>query len=273
MLLAIVVGVMSGGCHLVEEAEAATRSTRQFRASPIDPRVSYEPGAERLAGVVAGALPAAVETVERRQYGAFDVPIRVYVCATVDSFAKYAMSRRAAGHTIAHRVFVSPKPENTDERIPRILTHELSHLHLGQKRSTLSFARLPTWFVEGLAVEVSGGGGAEGVSDEELRRTISEGHTFVPETDESLLHPRGASSYGLDAHLFYGQAGLFVGDLRSLDERRFQALLRDVEEGVGLGPAFAAAYGLSMQDAWRRFLARAATPSGCVPSGQASDGP
>lgn len=54
------------GWRLVQYAEAATRSTAPFRASPLDPRVFYEPGAEAMAQEVAAALPAAVATVEQR---------------------------------------------------------------------------------------------------------------------------------------------------------------------------------------------------------------
>jgi hypothetical protein len=172
----------------------------------------------------------------------------------VDSFARYTANPRAGGHTINQRIFLSPKPENSDERIPRIVTHELSHLHLGQRLGILGAGRLPVWFAEGLAVEVSGGGGAEGVTEEELRRAIAEGRTFVPETEGSILHGKGASAYGLDTHMFYGQAGMFVGYLRSLNARAFQTFLHAVEGGDGLGPAFEAAYGMSIEGVWRRFV-------------------
>jgi hypothetical protein len=254
VLVALVATLGPSGCRLTQEAEAASRSTSEFRISPEDPRVAYEHGAERMAVVAAAAMPAAVQAVERRQFGPFEVPVRVYVCATIESFAKYTASPRAGGHTINHRVFLSPKPENTDERIPRILTHELSHLHLGQKRGFLSFGRLPVWFVEGLGVEVSGGGGAEGVSDEDLRRAISEGHTFVPETDGSFLHGKGANAYGLDTHMFYGQAGMFVGYMRSLNELAFRSFLHAVEAGDALGPAFEAAFSISIEVAWHHFV-------------------
>ncbi len=252
-----VIGVLPYAYRVVRYAEAATRSTRQFRVSSLDSRVAYEPGAEAMAGVVAAAMPAAVDTVERKQYRAFNGPVRVYLCATVDSFAKYGASSRAAGFTSNHRVFLSPKPENTAERMPRILTHELSHLHLGENRGVLGLARLPVWFVEGLGTEVSAGGGAEGITDAEVRRTVAAGRTFVPDVDGALLWRQGAGAFNLDEHLFYAQAGAFVGYLRSLDERRFQSLLRTVEDGGALGDAFARAYGFPMDTAWGRFVQEA----------------
>jgi hypothetical protein len=263
----VVMILAPGGLRLFAFAEAATRSTSQFRASSTDPRVAYEPGAEAMAEEVAAALPAAVETVEQRQGGPFAVPVRVYVCATVDRFVQYGANPRAGGFTIDHRVFLSPKPENTAERVPRLLTHELSHLHLGARRGALRFAQLPVWFVEGLGVEVSGGGGAEGVTDGELRRAIAQGRTFVPETAGSVFRSRGASAYGLDAHMFYGQAGMFVGYLRSLDGARFQTVLHAVEEGAALGPAFESTYGFAVEVAWRRFVAEARAGSAAGPPG------
>jgi hypothetical protein len=256
---AAAIGLAPPGCRVARYALAATRSTSQFRVSPLDPRVEYEPGAEAQANVVAAALPSAVETVARGQYGPFDAPIHVYVCATIDTFVKYGASPRAAGFTLQHRVFLSPKPENTAERLPRIVAHELSHLHLDQNRPLWTLARLPVWFVEGLAVEVSGGGGAEGVPDAELRQAIAEGRTFVPQTTGSPFRSMGAGAYGLDEHMFYGQAGLFVGFLRSLDEARFGAFLHGVEGGAALGPAFERAYGFSIDAAWSRFVDRVKT--------------
>jgi hypothetical protein len=207
-----------------------------------------------MAQVVAAALPSALETVERRQYGTLDIPVRVHVCATLDTFAKYTTDPLAGGHTINDRVFISPKPQNTVERVPHVLTHELSHLQLGQKLGLLSGRRLPVWFSEGLATFVSDGSGAEGVTEDQARRAISEGHTFAPEAEGSLLHNRGAATYGLDEHLFYRQAGMFVSYLRSLDERSFQAFLRGVEDGAGVGPSFAGAYGTSLEVAWHGFV-------------------
>jgi hypothetical protein len=99
VLALVAVGVAGSlapsGYRFVEYAEAATRSTTQFRPSPIDPRVAYEPGAETMARGVALALPDAVATVEQHQYGPFAVPVRVYVCATVESVAPLCPNPRA----------------------------------------------------------------------------------------------------------------------------------------------------------------------------------
>jgi len=234
---------------------AATRSTSHFRPSPIDARVFYEPGAETLARAVAEAMPRAVATVEREQFGAFDIPVRVYVCASIESLVRYGANSRAGGFTLSHRVFISPKPENTVERMPRVVTHELSHLHLGQHRGL--WDNLPVWFVEGLAVEVSGGGGAEGVTDSEVRQAIAAGRTFVPSATGKTRE--GATANHLSQHLFYGQAGSFIAYLRALDPNRFASFIRAVESDQPLSSAFEHAYDTPLDPIWQRFVAAAKT--------------
>ena len=255
--LLVLIGVGVAGCAPARFFVAANRSTSRFVASPSDPRVFYEPGAADMAREVAAAMPSAVAAVEARMLGPFVVPVRVYVCATVEGFTSYGASPRAGGFTLNGRVFISPKPENTAERIPRLLAHELSHLHLGQRRGFVSFARFPVWFTEGLAVDVSGGAGAEGVTERDARRAMASGQTFVPEVEASVWHRRGASAFGLGEHMFYRQAGMFVAYLRSADPVRFSALLAAVEDGDDLEHAFKSAYGMGVDVAWQRFVAEA----------------
>jgi hypothetical protein len=253
---AMLSAISIGGCGPLGKLATAHRSTSQFRPT-ADARVSYEPGAEAMGRQLAAAMPTAVATVEARMFGPFERPIRVYACATIESLTSYGADARAGGHTLNHRIFISPKPENTPERVPRVLTHELSHLHLGQRRGLTDVGNLPVWFVEGLAVDVSGGAGTEGVSEDEARRAIAAGRTFVPDVEGSLFHRRGAGAAGLGEHMFYRQAGMFVSFLRALDRTRFAALLEKVEDGAGLGDAFPAPYGMSVAEAWRQFVAQA----------------
>jgi len=232
---------------------AATRSTSQFRSSPADARVFYEPGAESLALAVTKALPSAIATVEREQFGAFEIPVRVYVCASIESFVRYGADPLAAGLTSNHRVFLSPKLESSAERIPRVVAHELSHLHLGQRHGP--WEHLPAWFVEGLATEVSDGGGAEGITPRELHQAIIEGRTFEPKTSSSLWAREGATANHLSQHLFYGEAGAFIAYLRVRDPSRFPAFIRAVESAQPLATAFEHAYGTPLRAAWQGFVA------------------
>jgi hypothetical protein len=202
-----------------------------------------------MAHEVVAAMPLAIATVEERLHGRFRIPIQVYVCATITSFASYGANPRAAGLTTNHRVFLSPKPEDTPERVPRVLAHELTHLHLSQGRTFLLSPKVPAWFDEGLAVDVSGGAGAEGVTEEEARAAMAQGRMFVPR-DGSLWRRDGARSFGLDEHLFYRQAQMFVASLRRRDEQSFVALLADVEGGRGMEESVRRAYGQDLGELW-----------------------
>jgi hypothetical protein len=237
----------------VHHYEAANRSTDQFIQSTLDPRIYYEPGREEMARVAAGSVSEAVETVERRQFRRLSIPVRVYLCATIESFKSYGASPRAGGHTINHRVFISPKPENTPERMPRLLAHELSHLQLGQSLGLVRGASTPPWFAEGLATYVSGGGGAEDVTDEEAQKSILQGHAFVPD-DGGVFSRKFGSAYGLGEHLFYREASLFFGFLEAQDSAKFRALLLAVEDGASISVAMKQAYDVETDIEWQRFI-------------------
>ncbi|MGB3942533.1 MAG: hypothetical protein WBK96_13685 [Candidatus Manganitrophaceae bacterium] len=258
--LAICIGL--SGCMATSALLAMTRSTDQFLAYTADPRVMYEPGAEEQARDVAEALPTAIETVERAQYRDFVAPVRIYVCANLESFKTYgAPSGKEGGFVLNKRLFLSPKPENTAERIPRLLTHELSHLHLGQQLGLFKSARIPSWFQEGLAVYVANGGGAETVTEDQAREAIQQGRYFHPETEGSLLFPKRAHDYGLEAHLFYREASMFVADLKRMDVAKFKTFLLALEDGVRFATAFQTAYGVSIEETWRGFLAEMQKPN------------
>jgi hypothetical protein len=78
------------------------------------------------------------------------------------------------------RVNLSPKlfrPQH--QRLRAILTHELSHAHVQGWIGGRAYLYLPKWFKEGLAVMVSGGRGAEFVSEDEARAAIQRGEKIV----------------------------------------------------------------------------------------------
>jgi len=257
----VVIGWAFSHSRLVALACAASKSTSHFVPDGRESRVLYEPGSEPLARVVSVALPQAVRTIEEQQYRPFSAPVRVYVCATLDSFEAYCPgARSAAGCVINKRLFLSPKLEATPERVPRIVTHELSHLHLQQRVGAIQLhLAAPPWFQEGLAVCVSEGGGAESVSEDDARRSIAAGAHFVPEKSGSLFFQQEAPAYRLSHHMFYRQSAMFVDYLRTRDERQFQALLAGIDSGQTVGNSCASAYGCNLDDIWREFLAGVTT--------------
>ena len=103
-------------------------------------------------------------------------------------------------------------------RLPAILTHEMSHAHLRTWISQLSVMRLPQWFKEGLAVMISGGGGAEGVSELQARAAIKRGDHIAIESSSSVFNlgavrfkqPPIIPDTSFRIQLAYRQAGMFV---------------------------------------------------------------
>ncbi|MDD5169612.1 MAG: hypothetical protein PHN75_12395 [Syntrophales bacterium] len=129
---------------------AALRSTDNFIPSGNDARVLFEPGADNIANKVVAFLPSSIQQVEEKQYHLFVKPVRVYVCASRESFRKYYGVDIHAGVTL--KLFLSPRIfENGDDIAKQYLTHELSHLHLQQQLGVYKMSRLPMWLKEGLA--------------------------------------------------------------------------------------------------------------------------
>jgi hypothetical protein len=239
-------------CGAAGQVVTAMRSTSGFEPSS-DPRVFSEPGSERLVPAVVGAMPAATHRVEAFFGRPFTVPVRIHVCATLDSYNKFTGSERSGGHTtMMKKIFISPKPENTPERVPAVVAHEMTHLHVAQGLGLWRARGIPSWFGEGLATLVSGGGGAEGVSDADAARAIAAGQRLTP--DESP--GRTASSFGLTPHMFYAQGALFLRDLSVRNPEAFRRFIAGVEGGTELGRSFRDAYGAPLGALWETFVAR-----------------
>jgi hypothetical protein len=253
-LLAAPFGASS--CASVDRIVTVFRSTDAFVASPDEPRVLFEPGAEALARPVIAGLPAAIAEVEAATYGPFVVPIRIYVCGTLDCYQRFTGNDRSGGETTPRRkIFISPKPENTAARVPFVVAHELTHLHLGQRCSAYRAAQLPSWFSEGFAALVSNGGGAEGVSDADAAQAILDGRTFTPTTERGF----SGSHFGLPAHMFYRQAALFIASLRARDGVAFRAFILDLENGTPFAQAFGDHFHSQLVTTWSEFVAQLAT--------------
>jgi hypothetical protein len=229
------------------------RPTAGFLAWPGDPRVRYEPGAEIMASQVAAALPGAMLVVEERLYRPFLEPPAIYVCSSLATFGSYGGDVKSGGYLVNGRVFISPKPENTAERVPRLVVHELTHLHQEQRLGVVRGSRLPVWFGEGLAGFVSGGAGAENVTEAEARRAIAERRVFVPETSAGLFRHSSASTYGMSAHLFYREGAMFLASLHQRDAAAFRRFLFGIEDGEAIAPAFDAAFHETMAIAFEQF--------------------
>ena len=232
------------------------RPTWGFQTLGAQPRVRYEPAAEANAQRIAEILDRTAERVESAHGVRFPTPPTVFVCGTQESFNAFLAQPggRATGVVVLGRLLLSPRSfrEGTYEAV---LGHELSHLLLRRQRGWISaVTEIPGWFHEGLAVYVSGGGGALPVSEDAARHAIAVGRTFSPE-DEGSWRPRMAADHGVQHHQFYRQSGLFVEFLAERDPRGFRAFLDAVHGGESFRDAFQSHLGTTVNEAWTAFVA------------------
>ncbi|HEU0060400.1 MAG TPA: hypothetical protein VFR19_11020 [Hyphomicrobiaceae bacterium] len=233
-------------------------------ALPDNRQVHYQQGAEDYARVVAALLPSAmarIEAVHGRHF-AYPVPVGVYVTPEAYEAANGQGSSRPVGVTFVGRVNLSPVLyARQRQRLPAILTHELSHAHLQGWIGGIAYVRLPNWFKEGLAVMVSGGGGAELVSEEDARAAIERGELIIINDTGSLQNLVGIPLAKEPAKtvpwypivLAYRQAGMFVNYLRESDGPAFDRMMNAILEGRAFAEAVTVGYHADVQSLWQRF--------------------
>jgi hypothetical protein len=233
-------------------------------ALPENPLVHYETGGSEYAQTVAAPLPAAIARVEAAQGRAFAHPVPVGVYTTRDAFvaANGLGEPRAVGMTFLRRVMLSPVLFSSQrQRLPALLTHEMSHAHLQSWMSQLGYWRLPQWFKEGLAVMVSGGGGAEGVSESQARDAIRSGDHIALTSSNSLLN-LGAIRYAKSPEIpgtsfrtlmAYRQAGMFVTFLHDTNPAGFARMMDTILDDRSFAEAVTTGYGTDLQALWLRF--------------------
>lgn len=247
------------GCALYHGLTNYFNSTDHYLTFKQDQRVMYEPGAEEFAAIVASELPLAIKKVESRQYSTFPDKIMIYVTKTPESFKKMT-GRGVSAMMYRKSIFLSPKLLEKPDTIKLYIAHELSHLHLHQHLGDYSYLGIPSWFLEGLAVFVSDGGGAENVTDDEVRESIRSGNHFVPFEDaglRDLFCPRYSSYFKIrhkfKHHLFYRQCMLFVSFLEKDNPEKFKNFLTDLEKGKDFSDIFRISFGADAMTKWNEF--------------------
>ncbi len=230
-----------------------------------DSQVHYQPGAEDFARDVAALLPDAIARVEAVHGRPFAHPVIIGVYATPDAFAAAngIGSTVPVGDTIFGGVNLLPKlfgPQHW--RLRAILTHELSHGHIQGWIGEYDYIYLPNWFKEGLAVMVSGGGGAEFVSDDEARAAIQRGEAIV-------INDTGGLSQWIDIPLekepehrppwyptvlAYREARMFVNYLRESDGPGFDRMMNAILDGRPFAEAVTAGYHDDVRSLWEKFV-------------------
>jgi len=234
-------------------------------ALSADSQVHYEPGVEDFARDVAALLPDAIARVEAVHGRPFAHPVIVGAYATPEAYeaANCLGSMGPLGVTIFDRVILSPKlfrPRH--QRLRAILTHELSHAHIQGWIGGYDYIYLPNWFKEGLAVMVSGGGGAEFVSEDEARAAIQRGEKIV-------INDAGGLSKWIDVPLekepenkpawypvvlAYREAGMFVNYLRESDRPAFDRMMNAILDERPFAEAVTVGYHDSVRSLWEKFI-------------------
>jgi len=228
-------------------------------------QVHYQPGAEDFAHDVAALLPDAIARVETVHGRRFAHPVTVGAYATMEAYAAAngLGSTVPVGVTFVGRVNLSPKlfrPQH--RRLPAILTHEMSHAHLQGWVGATGYIRLPNWFKEGLAVMISGGGGAELVSEEEALAAIGRGEQITIDDGGLLQNPSDlrfdkapkAEPSWYPVVLAYRQAGMFVAYLRESDRPAFDRMMSAILDGGAFTEAVSIGYHDDARSLWQQFV-------------------
>jgi hypothetical protein len=235
-------------------------------ALPDNSQVHYQPGAEDFARDVAALLPDAITRVEAEHGRRFAHPVTVGAYATPEAYAAAngQGSDIPVGVTFAGRVNLSPKlfwPQH--RRLPAILTHELSHAHIAGWIGANAYIHLPNWFKEGLAVKVSGGGGAELVSEEEARAAIQRGEQIAIDDAGGLQTlvdirfdraPAKTTPSWYPVVLAYRQAGMFVNYLRESDGPAFDRMMNAILDHRAFAEAVTVGYHDDVRSLWQQFI-------------------
>lgn len=232
------------GCALTVSNPRALLPIDSFVPMASDARVWIEPGFEAYGERVTSVLPAAIAQVEAAHYQPFSIAPRVYVCGSADCFKRYVLIPRLSAAVVPdNRLILSPNLNGREShRLSSLLTHELAHLHLGQRIGHYH-SSLPVWFHEGWASLAANGGGAEYTTDEAAYAAIREGRRVNLTVRDTFDKRHRASASGLSIHAFYRQSMLLVGWLKAQDEARFRDLVLAIQDNADFDIAFWNIYG------------------------------
>lgn len=226
-----------------------------FQPHAEDARVWHETGGESQAARVAKLLDGAVARVESVHGLPFRRPPRVHVCVTSPCFQRLVPNTGYSAAVLpGDLLLLSPNLFGRESaRLGAILTHELSHLHLGQRLGHYT-PWLPIWFHEGLATLAADGGGAEFASDVMAFGAWNEGR----QVDFSRLDIPGkryrAGDFGLSIHEFYRQSWRFLEYLRNRDAEAFAAMMRAIQAETDITISVADAYNAGLERLERDFI-------------------
>lgn len=235
---------MLSGCAMTVSEPRALEPIEGFVPLATDARVWVEPGYETYGERVAAALPAAIARVEAAHYLPFLHAPRVYVCGSDACFSRWVLTPRLSAAVVPdNRLILSPNLDGREStRLPALLTHELAHLHLGQRIGHYH-SSLPVWFHEGWATLTADGGGAEYAPEAQALASIRAGRRVNLALRDTPDQRHRAAASNLNIHDFYRQSLMLVGWLKAQDEERFRQLVLAVQNNTDFEIAFWDIYG------------------------------
>ncbi len=245
------------GCFLAYARLVYARLAYDFVTLPENSQILYEAGAEDLAKLAAAELALGMSKVERRQCLPFNSRqlIKIYIFNDRNHYANFSNAPAITwGSSTTDEIYLSEKLRERISTLPNILIHELSHVHIRQYVGTFKYIKdIPGWFLEGLAVSVSSGGGAGDITAEEAQTALENGNRFEPDDSGSIIGPKTAHNYGLEPKMYYRQAGLFVDYLQKTNPHAFEAALVGVLNGASFREVWPMHYGRTIADLWQSF--------------------
>ena len=227
---------------------------RGFEVHAQNVRIHFEPGARTAADDLSAHYEQAAAQVEASLGGAFKTKPPAYLCASEACFNKYAFNRsaRAEARGRGDLVLLKANLLQDEGRLLAVFTHELVHAFWFQRGVHCT----PRWWTEGLAVESSGGGGAEAVTVAAATDALRDGQVFSASSENSGWTRMPPEMNGMAWPLFYRQSGMFVAWLHVSNAGAFSALLEKLREGENLSPAMESSYGegmASLHKKWQSF--------------------
>lgn len=247
------ISVFVTGCSTIY-----SRITYKFERLDSDFNIFYEKGSNDIATEVNKTLAHLIADVEKRQFSVFKSKneITVYIFNKKERYSNFSMaSDKSRGSASKNEIYISPIIRERIETLESILSHELSHIHIRQYVGTWKYINnIPGWFHEGLAVEVSDGGGAENVSESQAYVFFKEGKHFYPRAEGGILSHKSAHDYGLKPHMYYRQSNMFVRYLRGVDRVAFEKCYIALTEGDSFESVWKVYYGKSLPDLWEEFM-------------------
>ncbi|WP_332852026.1 hypothetical protein [Duganella sp. S19_KUP01_CR8] len=235
---------------LLKAVRAKFKSTDNFIALALDPRIRYEENSKENAIAVQKILQHSQDSVELLLKSKFKKPIEVYVCATQETFNEYVyLSVNVRGAVYWGKLFLSPGAFGRDQSsLAELTTHELTHYlfytHLGEKSS---IENIPLWFREGIAVFVANGGAAYTREKDVFRQISSEEkeayQSGAVDAWFNAKDPRDAvNNSGRANWLLYRVGALFIHYLHDTQPEKFEKLISLLLSGTKFNRAVELSY-------------------------------